>query len=159
MEAGDQSALVAQLVQRVAPVLQVQEQILVTVWIRRCVGAERRCSGVIVEVMLGALERFQLRTVEQIVDPLSAFGTSGTHLQRTVQLVLVPLPAEQNLDVAAGTVGRAQLPIFGHCARSDVAGLDGLHQLVWAVEAGGRSEVRPRGGVFRGRVHRGHGPN
>ena len=56
--------------------------------------------------------------------------------------------------VTVGTVGRAQLPIFGHCARSDVNGLDGSHQLVWAVEAGGRSEVRPRGGLLRGHVQR-----
>ena len=33
--------------------------------------------------------------------------------------------------------GRAQFRIFADCARSDAEGLDGLHQLVWAVEAWG----------------------
>ena len=36
---------------------------------------------------------------------------------------------------AVGAVGRAQFPHFADCARSD--------QLVWAVEAGWRTEVRP----------------
>ena len=44
-------------------------------------------------------------------------------------------------------------PILGTVARSDVDGLDGLHQLVWAVEAGWRTVVSPRCVFFRGPVH------
>ena len=78
----------------------------------------------------------------------SATHSGADRRQRTVQLFLVPQAAEQNLDAAVGAQGRAKLPYLGHFARSDVEGLDGLHQLVWAVEAGWRTVVRPRCGFF-----------
>ena len=72
----------------------------------------------------------------------------------TSQCLQVAEQSHRKSELGGGAVGRAQLPYFGHCARSDVNGHDGLHQLVWAVEAEGRSVVRPRGGVFRDHVHR-----
>ena len=56
--------------------------------------------------------------------------------------------------------GRAQLPYFAalRTFRRVTASM-ALHQLVWAVGAGWRSEVRPRGGVFYGLCPQGHGPN
>ena len=45
--------------------------------------------------------------------------------------------AEHNLHADVGALGRANVPCFGHFARSDAEGLDGLHQLVRAVEAVG----------------------
>ena len=55
------------------------------------------------------------------------------------QIVDVPVPTctEFYLDFFVGAGGRAKVPYFGHFARSDVYGLDGSHQLVWAVEAVG----------------------
>ena len=72
----------------------------------------------------------------------------------TSQCIQVAEKSHCSSEFADGAIGRAQFRIFADCARSDVGGLDGSHQLVWAVEAGWRTVVRPRCGLFRGHVHR-----
>ena len=67
--------------------------------------------------------------------PTFRLVASGT--QHTVeQMVDVAVPKEI-LNASVGAHGRAQFPHFADCARSDAEGLDGLHKLVWAVEAVG----------------------
>ena len=79
--------------------------------------------------------RIHQRTVAQIADLppwclRNAFAThSGADCRRR--------STQDFLDVDVGAQGRAQFPHFADCARSDAEGLDGRHQLVWAVEAVG----------------------
>ena len=135
-------------------------------------GAERRCSGVRGGV-LGACDCMQLRTVEDVDVQVvflwclrNAFATHSCADCRPSPgflwnafsthsgAVCRRCSAQENLELEAGTLERAQFPHFEDCVRSDVAGFDGLHQLVWAVEAGWRTVVSPQCGFFRGPVRR-----
>ena len=115
-------------------------------------GAERRCSDEIVVVILGAFCT-QSATHSGTDCRRSALVPSGTHSQRTVEQIVDAAVPKEILNAVFGALERAKLPYFGHFARSDVEGLDGLHQLVWAVEAGGRTVISPRCGFSRGPVH------
>ena len=66
--------------------------------------------------------------------PTFRLGASGTHLQHTVEQIVVVAVPKGIVNADFGALERAQFPHFAGCARSDVAGLDDLHQLVWVVE-------------------------
>ena len=98
------------------------------------------------------LERIQQRTVEQIVDlsPGCLWNAFSNAQWSRLPSSQCPGSSRRGRRVS----GACAVPHFADCARSDVEGFDDLHQLVWVVEAGGRTVVSPRCGFFRGPVHR-----
>ena len=123
--------------------------------IRVCGGAERRRSDEIVEVILGA---FRTHSATHSGTDCRPSALVPQERIRNAQLSRLstsqcPRDAENNLHADVGAEERAKVPYFGHFARSDVEGLDGLHQLVWPVEAVWRTVI------FSGALCTGSGPN
>ena len=90
--------------------------------------------------------------------PTFRLGASGTHSQRSVEQIVVFAVPKEILNADFGALERAQIPHFADCSRSDVAGLDDLHQLVLVVEAVWRTVIISQCGFFRG-LCTGTGPN